>query len=65
MPEMSGVTALKELKKIPGFNTPVIALTADAVNGAEAEYLEAGFDSYIAKPFRKDQITKVINNIFK
>ena len=65
MPEMSGVTALKELKKIHGFNTPVIALTADAVNGAEAEYIEAGFDSYIAKPFRKDQITKVINDIFK
>ncbi len=65
MPEMSGVTALKELKKIPGFNTPVIALTADAVNGAEAEYLEEGFDSYIAKPFRKDQITKVISDIFR
>lgn len=65
MPEMSGVRALHELKKIPGFNTPVIALTADAVNGAETEYLEEGFNSYIAKPFKKDQIAKVINDIFK
>ena len=31
MPEMSGETALSELKMLEGFNTPVIALTADSI----------------------------------
>lgn len=65
MPEMSGETALKKLKEMPGFNTPVIAVTADAVAGAEKRYLEEGFSSYIAKPFGKDQIKEKLNKIFK
>ena len=36
MPVMSGETALKNLKEIEGFNTPVIALTADAIAGAHS-----------------------------
>ena len=35
MPVMNGEVALEELKKIPNFNTPVIALTADAIAGSE------------------------------
>ena len=62
---MSGETALEELKKIEGFNTPVIALTADAVAGAEKRYKEEGFDGYIAKPFNKDQIKIKLDSIFK
>ena len=33
---------LKELKKIEGFNTPVVALTADAISGAKEKYLKEG-----------------------
>ena len=65
MPEMSGETALAELKKIEGFNTPVIALTADAVAGSEEKYKQEGFIDYIAKPFTKDQIKIKLDNIFK
>ena len=65
MPEMSGETTLKELKKINGFNTPVIALTADAVQGAKEKYLEEGFDGYIAKPFTRDQIKEKLGKIIK
>ena len=64
MPIMSGETALEELKKIEGFNTPVIALTADAVAGAEERYKEEGFDGYIAKPFNKDQIKVNLDSLF-
>ena len=64
MPEMSGETALSELKKIEGFNTPVIALTADAIAGAEEKYRQEGFIDYIAKPFTKDQIKIKLDNIF-
>ena len=65
MPVMSGETALSNLKKIPGFKTPVIALTADAVAGAKEKYISEGFIDYIAKPFSKEQIKEKLDEIFK
>ena len=65
MPVMSGETALKELKKDPNFDTPVIALTADVVNGSDDRYIKEGFTDYIPKPFTKEQIYKKLAKIFK
>ena len=65
MPEMSGETTFKELKKIEGFNIPVVALTADAISGAKEKYIEEGFDGYIAKPFTRDQIKEKLDKIIK
>ena len=65
MPGLSGSETLKELKSIPGFNTPVIALTADAIQGAQEKYISEGFNDYIAKPFSKDQIKDKLDSIFK
>ncbi len=65
MPIMSGETAMRELKNINGFETPVIALTADAVAGAKERYLNEGFVDYIAKPFSKEQIKEKLDKIFK
>lgn len=65
MPVMSGESALKKLKEIPNFQTPVIALTADAIAGAEEKYREEGFTSYIAKPFSKDQIKLKLDKLFE
>ena len=56
MPEMSGETTLEELKKNKKFDTPVIALTADALSGAKEKYIKEGFVDYIAKPFTKEEI---------
>ena len=64
MPNMNGEVALSELKKIPGFNTPVIALTADAIAGSQEKYINDGFNDYIAKPFNKDQIKSKLDKIF-
>lgn len=64
MPNMSGESALEELKKMDGFNTPVIALTADAVAGAKEKYIGEGFVDYIAKPFNKAQIKEKLDTIF-
>lgn len=64
MPVMSGEKALQELKKIKDFQTPVIALTADAIAVSEEKYKEEGFTDYIAKPFTKDQIKKKLEKIF-
>ena len=65
MPNMSGETAIAKLKDISTFNTPVIALTADAVAGAREKYISEGFVDYIAKPFSKDQIKAKLDLIFK
>ncbi len=64
MPNMSGETALEELKKNPNFKIPTIALTADAIAGAKEKYLGEGFIDYIAKPFSKEQIKEKLDLVF-
>lgn len=53
MPGMDGIETLAELKKLTdslNTDTPVIALTANAVAGARELYRQAGFDDYMTKP---------------
>ena len=65
MPNMNGELALQELKKDPNFNVPTIALTADAIAGAQEHYLSVGFVDYLAKPFNRDQIKEKLDKIFQ
>ena len=60
---MDGIETLYQLKKIPNFNTPVIALTADSVDGARNKFLRAGFNEYIAKPIDKEVMEEIVNKI--
>lgn len=59
MPKMSGVETLKELKKLPNFSIPVVALTANAITGMREKYLQDGFDDYLAKPIEKEELIRV------
>ena len=61
MPRMSGVETLKKLKEIKGFDTKVIALTANALTGMREKYLSDGFNDYLAKPINKEELNKIIN----
>ena len=63
MPKMSGVETLHQLKQIPGFNVPTVALTANAISGMREKYLRDGFDDYLAKPIEKDQLVIVVNQL--
>lgn len=64
MPNMNGVECFHELQKIEGFNIPVvIALTADAVDGAKERYLKEGFAEYISKPIVRERLDKVIHKV--
>jgi CheY-like chemotaxis protein len=65
MPNMDGEEAFEQLKQIPGFQTPTIALTADAIAGSKERYLGDGFIDYIAKPFSREQIKEKLDQIFK
>jgi CheY-like chemotaxis protein len=53
MPDMDGIETFQKLREDPDIdidNTPVIALTANAISGARETYLKAGFSDYLAKP---------------
>lgn len=63
MPKMSGSETLKKLKEINGFNTPVVALTANAITGMRESYIAQGFDEYLAKPLEREELVKVLNKL--
>ena len=65
MPKMNGVECLNELKQIPGFDVPVIALTADAIEGTDEKYKNAGFDDYLSKPIDRYLLNKVLHKFLK
>jgi two-component system cell cycle response regulator DivK len=51
LPGFDGLEVLKEIKKIPEIQrTPVIALTAHAMQGDEDRFLKAGCSGYVSKP---------------
>ena len=61
MPNMDGMETLRVLKDenlLDGAS--VIALTANAIAGAEDQYLKAGFDGYLSKPIMVKDIEKVL-----
>lgn len=63
MPTMDGIETLVEMRKMNNsfnINTPVIMLTANAVQGAKEEYLEAGFTDYLSKPVTEEYLYKML-----
>ena len=51
MPEMDGVETLQKMRELGLVaGVPVIALTANAIDGAKKQYMELGFEDYLAKP---------------
>ena len=51
MPRMDGIETLNSLKsQIKNFDTPVIALTANAITGVREMYIGKGFQDYLSKP---------------
>ncbi|NRT58075.1 PAS domain-containing hybrid sensor histidine kinase/response regulator [Sphaerotilus uruguayifluvii] len=68
MPGMDGIEALRCLRSGPDARwrfvtprrTPVIAVTANALEGDEDRFLSLGFDAYLAKPYRQGQLLAVL-----
>jgi len=63
MPVMDGYTATKKIRlsPMPYCNVPVIALTADAMEGDKDRCLKAGMNDFISKPFRLREIETVMD----
>lgn len=69
MPVMDGVTALREIKSDHQFDAiKFVAITASSLNNLKNQYLAAGFDDFISKPFLFkevfDSISRQLNITF-
>jgi CheY-like chemotaxis protein len=57
MPGMDGIQVARAIRDLPGENKPVlVAFSASAFEEHRTAYLAAGFDDFIAKPFRMERI---------
>jgi signal transduction histidine kinase/ActR/RegA family two-component response regulator len=66
MPVMDGeeaVMAIRKLEAGQNRHTPIIALTANAMNKTKAEYLSVGLDEYMTKPVKKDILKQKIERV--
>ena len=61
MPEMSGEEATAALQKELGKGCPpIVALTANAMEGDRERYLKAGMNEYISKPINVDELKQIL-----
>ena len=61
LPDIDGIEVTKRLKADPEFaNTPIIALTANAMYGDRERFLDAGCDDYLSKPVSKIELLNKI-----
>ena len=61
MPIMNGYEAAVEIRKIPKYqNVPIIALTAEILNGEREKCLEYGMNDYLSKPILAKDLQEMI-----
>ena len=68
MPEMDGVTATGIIRSEcgeNGKNAVIIALTANALQGAREQFLKRGFDDFLSKPFQRAQLYDMLDKWVK
>lgn len=63
MPQMDGIETLHRMKTMEASlcgDTPIIALTANAITGAKEMYLAEGFDAFLSKPINPEKLEQLI-----
>ncbi len=60
---MDGFEAMRVIKAISNLqHVPVIAITGNATNEDRSRALDAGFDDFISKPFRIQELLNTMQN---
>lgn len=62
MPEMDGLAATRAIRRMGGSaaHVPIVAMTANAMEGDQAVCLAAGMDDYLPKPIAADQLLQIV-----
>ena len=61
MPDMDGIETLQHIRESGmSKDSPVVALTANAVSGAREMYLKAGFEDYLSKPVDGEKLERML-----
>ena len=62
MPEMNGYDATSQIRRLDGPNrsVPVVAMTAEALNGCRDRCLAAGMNDYITKPVSMEELIRML-----
>ena len=64
MPKMDGIEATKIIRDL-GYTRPIVALTANAISGQAAVFMENGFDGFISKPIDIRQLNSILNKLIR
>jgi PAS domain S-box-containing protein len=62
MPVMDGFEATEHLRTQLQLRTPIIALTASAINGEKQKCLAAGMNDYLTKPFYEEELLTLVHD---
>ncbi len=61
MPVMDGVTATREIRKLPGMaGLPIVAMTANAMEQDRRKCMDAGMNDYLVKPIDPNELTAIL-----
>jgi PAS domain S-box-containing protein len=60
MPEVDGYKATRYIRQVMKSDTPIVAMTADALKGEAEKCLEAGMSGFISKPFEPNDLYEQI-----
>lgn len=63
MPVMNGMEATEAIRKDLKLNTPIIALTANAIKGDSDKYLAIGMNAFVSKPFEESDLVNAIASV--